>query len=213
MPYFTLLIDPSLTLRMTIRMTIMNYKFKKSLQSSVFSFRCPRSGLGFTLMELMVVVSLILILLGVGMTNYITQIKRSRDARRKSDLEQIRSALEMYRADHTSYPVHTGSNVWCSNTSCGGSATFETEMDIYIDLPEDPLSSPLNFGAGYIYGSNGDGSQYSLGANLEINTDDDRRAGDPECGEHGWPCGTYCCTGGTTFGWHNWSLDYVVNNP
>lgn len=59
---------------------------------------------GFTLVELMVTVSIIAILIAIGIASYSSVNKRSRDTKRKSDIEQIRSGLEMYRAQNGSYP-------------------------------------------------------------------------------------------------------------
>ncbi len=59
---------------------------------------------GYTLIELMVVIAIICILVAFGYTNYVTSLKKARDGKRKSDLEQIRGALEMYRTDEEEYP-------------------------------------------------------------------------------------------------------------
>lgn len=59
---------------------------------------------GFTLMEVLIAVTIIAILSVIGIVSYSSINKRSRDAKRKSDLEQVRSALEMYRSDHGVYP-------------------------------------------------------------------------------------------------------------
>lgn len=59
---------------------------------------------GFTLVELLVVATIIAILAGIGITSYSSLSKQSRDARRKSDLQTVRSALEFYRSDNDYYP-------------------------------------------------------------------------------------------------------------
>lgn len=51
---------------------------------------------GFTLLELLVVIGIITILIVFGATSYSTAQKKSRDAKRKSDLKAIQSALEQY---------------------------------------------------------------------------------------------------------------------
>lgn len=59
---------------------------------------------GFTLIELLVVIAIMGIIIAVGTISYITALKQSRDTRRKTDLEQIRSALETYRSENGTYP-------------------------------------------------------------------------------------------------------------
>ncbi|MGB9883476.1 MAG: type II secretion system protein [Microgenomates group bacterium] len=50
----------------------------------------------FTLLELLVVIGIIAILVALGTTSYSTAQKKSRDAKRKSDLKAIQNALEQY---------------------------------------------------------------------------------------------------------------------
>ena len=59
---------------------------------------------GFTLVELMVVISIISVLSVFGVINFRTWTMQSRDARRRADLEEIGSALELYKADLGEYP-------------------------------------------------------------------------------------------------------------
>jgi general secretion pathway protein G len=80
---------------------------------------------GFTLIELLVVISLIGILASLLIVSLQGSRASARDGRRKADLEQIRTALEMYRRDSGSYPATTGS------------------MATYLpQVPVDPLSPP-----------------------------------------------------------------------
>ena len=59
---------------------------------------------GFTLIELMVVMSLIVVLAGIGLTTYNTSVTRSREAVLKEDLFRLRDAIDQYYADKNSYP-------------------------------------------------------------------------------------------------------------
>ncbi len=59
---------------------------------------------GFSLLELLVSATIIAVLTTIGIVSYSSVNKRSRDVKRKSDIEQIRSALEMYRSDNGQYP-------------------------------------------------------------------------------------------------------------
>ena len=52
---------------------------------------------GFTLIELIVVVTIIAVITVVGLISYTGMSKKSRDSRKMADLEKIRISLELYR--------------------------------------------------------------------------------------------------------------------
>ncbi|MCL5795363.1 MAG: type II secretion system protein GspG [Patescibacteria group bacterium] len=58
----------------------------------------------FTLVELLVVIAIIGILSSVVVVNYSSSKAKARDAKRKTDLMTIQSALELYYADKKTYP-------------------------------------------------------------------------------------------------------------
>jgi general secretion pathway protein G len=65
----------------------------------------PANGsAGFTLIELMVVMALIVILAGVGVMQYTNSVKRAQEATLKEDLFQLRGAIDQYYADKNKYP-------------------------------------------------------------------------------------------------------------
>ncbi|NOY14771.1 MAG: type II secretion system protein [bacterium] len=60
---------------------------------------------GFTLLELLVVITIIAILAAIGLGNYTRTLSRGRDARRRADLKAVQNALEQYYVTHDSvYP-------------------------------------------------------------------------------------------------------------
>ena len=61
-------------------------------------------SLGFTLIELVVVIAIIAILTGLATYNFEQARKRARDISRKNDLKQFVNSLEAYKADYQSYP-------------------------------------------------------------------------------------------------------------
>lgn len=72
---------------------------------------------GFTLIEILVVATLIGLLSTVGMTGFQAVTRSGRDAVRKSDLEQIRSALEIFKSENQRYPADDANcNVAVSDT-------------------------------------------------------------------------------------------------
>src|SRR5262245_2089903 len=60
---------------------------------------------GFTLIELMVVMSLIVLLASIGLATYTTSVTRSKEAVLKEDLFRMRDAFDQYYADRNKYPV------------------------------------------------------------------------------------------------------------
>lgn len=104
----------------------------------------------FTLVELLVVISIISILMAVGAVNYQKSVKLSRDSKRKADLEQIRQALETYRAENGVYP---------------DTASISSLVPDYLtEYPQDPK------GGAYSY-TKGTGATYRICAQLELATD------------------------------------------
>jgi general secretion pathway protein G len=61
--------------------------------------------LGFTLIELMVVISLIVVLSTMGMVQYRQSIVRSKEAVLKEDLFRMRDAIDQFYADKNQYPA------------------------------------------------------------------------------------------------------------
>lgn len=58
---------------------------------------------GFTLLELLVVVSIIGLLLAMGTVAFATAQQRGRDSRRRADIQQMQKGFEQYYADNGSY--------------------------------------------------------------------------------------------------------------
>ncbi len=60
---------------------------------------------GFTLIELIVVVTIIALVTAVGAVSYAGVTKKSRDSKRMADLEKYRVSLEMARQIGSTYPA------------------------------------------------------------------------------------------------------------
>ena len=88
---------------------------------------------GFTLIELLVSVTIIAVLSAVGMVIFSGAGKSSRNAKRKADLESIRQALVLYRADNACYPETLNMTTGDPLTSAGSSY-------ISLPFPRDPQS-------------------------------------------------------------------------
>lgn len=63
-----------------------------------------RRASGFTLIELMVVMTLIVILASIGLTTYPNSVTRSKEAVLKENLFHLRDSIDQYYADKDNYP-------------------------------------------------------------------------------------------------------------
>ncbi|MDI1298995.1 type II secretion system protein [Methylotenera sp.] len=59
---------------------------------------------GFTLVELLVVLSILALLLTLAVPRYFTSIEKAKDATLKQDLNTLRESLDKYYADNGQYP-------------------------------------------------------------------------------------------------------------
>jgi general secretion pathway protein G len=64
-----------------------------------------RPAAGFTMIELLIVVSIIVILASLGMVQYRNSVTRAKEATLKEDLFRMRDAIDQYYADKSKYPT------------------------------------------------------------------------------------------------------------
>ncbi|MCL4338153.1 type II secretion system GspH family protein [Patescibacteria group bacterium] len=115
------------------RLTVSDYK-SKSIHNDNY---------GFTLLELLVVISIITVLIAMGLTSFSSAQKKGRDAKRKSDIKEVQSALEQY------YSVCGYAYI----TPAGGGNSFFTAINcptppisIMPAVPVDPQGTPYYCG-------------------------------------------------------------------
>ena len=84
-----------------------------------------QASVGFTLIEVLIVVSLIVVLAGIGLATYSMSIRRSKESVLLEDLDKMRRAIDQYSADKGHYPFDLS----------------ELVADGYIrQVPKDPLT-------------------------------------------------------------------------
>lgn len=157
---------------------------------------------GFTLVELLVVIMVIGALAGVllGVVNSGGVRAKARDAQRKADLKRIQTALELFFADHRTYPINPAACLNWLMIGTGGTCLHNANAlsTIYIDtIPVDPMltatttNTPCNLGNPvryrYNYRTFDDGARYVLTAIMEVATSND----DSPCSYTGWGCASH----------------------
>lgn len=112
---------------------------------------------GFTFIELIVVVTIVLILSLGAVISFAGGNKKARDSRRMTDLEKIRVALELYRQANGIYPILPPVPT-----------PLPTGFSAYLDSwPKDPST-----GKNYYYNRTGDYTYQlcSFLENIDINS-------------------------------------------
>ncbi|MDE2031248.1 MAG: type II secretion system protein [Patescibacteria group bacterium] len=136
---------------------------------------------GFTLIELLVVIAIISLLASIIMSSLDAARSKARDARRKSDVVQIRNALELYYSKCGTYVVKqnctgtaygSGGIGWFDYPSYGGSAGSVAQglVDAKVigGIAVDPTGQITSNGStqsGYMIYANAD--HYTIWVNLE----------------------------------------------
>ena len=95
---------------------------------------------GFTLIELLVVIAIIGVLSSVVIGSVSSARAKARDAERRLELGQMRTASEILRLDQDNYPASAG---WFSNPNHG--YIDDDYVPTYISkIPDDPLNTGSN---------------------------------------------------------------------
>jgi general secretion pathway protein G len=128
---------------------------------------------GFTLIELLVVIAIIGILAAMFLVSLGGARAKGRDARRKSDLRQIKTALELYYADQSPEAYVSAAT---EITIDGSTDAVSTALapDYIKSVPIDPKNTG-NFVYHYI--STNNAADYTLSATLENTKDPEGNAG------------------------------------
>jgi general secretion pathway protein G len=136
----------------------------------------------FTLIELLVVMTIIGVLAGLIVPNYMLARQRTRDAQRKSDLEQIQKALELYKMDQgpVAYPASSSFILDSEDgDSVCGQALSSGEETYMKEIPCDPQNNDTHI---YTYQRDADDAlKYTLTACLENKSDPDGKINIADC--------------------------------
>ncbi len=159
--------------------------------------------LGFTLVELLLVIAIIGILSVIGTTTFSSAIVKGKDSSRKNDISNIAKALEAFNNDFGEYPDEdTGKMVACVDGAdptlipCPGvdgkfRAKKNGEDVVYLEnFPQDPDPNRA-----YTYEMTGANEGFAIYAALENTQDRDVKKLNGVADPGGWGvnCGTSIC--------------------
>ncbi len=145
----------------------------------------------FTLLELLVVIAILALLVGLGLRTFGSVQQKSRDSRRKQDLQNISKAMELYYNDFKHYPFSSNGKIMgCGTDSlelCNWGDPWKNSVNqtLYMsELPQDFTGSQ------YYYLTDEYGTSYSFFAHLE--NEEDSNVVLNVSGEPAYYSGTYC---------------------
>ena len=110
----------------------------------------------FSLIELLIVIILLGILASLVSGNFLSSLKKGRDARRKADLQEVQKALELYYENNKQYP---------SSLTFGGQLS-DANKTYMQKLPTDPSSN-----CAYSYITDSTNQTYYLLSTIENSLD------------------------------------------
>lgn len=140
---------------------------------------------GFTLVELLIVIAIMGILSSITVAQFITAKRKANDVARKSDLNGVSKALQMYFVDYGVMPeASVDGRIVMKNSPIDWGGEFVDGTYVYMKvLPRENNSKLPN----YCYKTDADKKKFALFAQLENTVD-------KECDGNSYICSgnTYC---------------------
>ena len=134
---------------------------------------------GFTIIEVLVVISIIGILVAILVLSFDAARKHSRDSARKASLKQLQLAIETYRAQNGKYPAKGCGDVstkWIGPNITGNSNTNVCTDYIAGVAPEFIAALPVDAkqggaDSGFLYQTDSSQTAYKVIINNTVETD------------------------------------------
>jgi prepilin-type N-terminal cleavage/methylation domain-containing protein len=143
----------------------------------------------FTLIELLVSIAVIATIIGLALPNFLGARSRARDARRKGEIQQFKTALQLYYNDYKSYPADSGGPLYGTLKGCGAAGTLACPCSGSVDFAAGGSGCstiymtklPSEFGTSMYYWRKNSGADFCLKVALENASDGDAATSQLRC--------------------------------
>lgn len=136
------------------------------MKKKKLTFKKIKKNLAFTLVELLVVISIMGILTILVASSFKTVQVKARDAKRKSDLDSVSKALNIYFTDYGYFPLVESIDFVDGSELADGSIIYMKEIPVEQRDDVEPYIYKL-------YSGNTDRKSFRLFAELENEDDND----------------------------------------
>lgn len=148
-----------------------------------------KSANGFSLIELLVSIAVIATIISLALPNFLGARIRARDARRKGELQQFKTALQLYYSDYAAYPADSGGPMYGVIKGCGSDGTTSCPCSSTVDFAAGGSGCgtvymsqfPSEFGTSMYYWQKNSGADFCLKVALENNSDGDATTTQARC--------------------------------
>ncbi len=97
---------------------------------------------GFTLIELLTVMAVLALLSVVILVSLNNARVKARDARRKTEMRQIYTAMLMYFDTNNTYPIYSANDVCSITVGACSSLLYPTSIGTFlVSMPKDPTNN------------------------------------------------------------------------
>lgn len=144
---------------------------------------------GFSLIELLVSIAVIATIISLALPNFLGARIRARDARRKGELQQFKTALQLYYSDYAAYPADSGGPMYGVVKGCGAAGATSCPCSGTVDFAAGGSGCdtvymsklPSEFGTSMYYWQKNSGADFCLKVALENNSDGDAATTQARC--------------------------------
>ena len=143
----------------------------------------------FSLIELLVSIAIISTIIGLALPNFLGARTRARDVRRKSEVQQFKTALQLYYSDYGEYPADSGGPVYGTIKGCGALGNESCPCTNTLDFAAGGTACgtiymsklPGEFGTSMFYYQKNSGEDFCIKVPLENASDADAGTSQGRC--------------------------------